>query len=360
MSTAAPARKAQLTGGYANIPNSLIENQFFLTRAELALALIVLRRGGTGEPVTVSDANWESWTGLGARQKEYAITGLKKKGLEIAGRSKFRWDRDMWESYARQASRDLAAQRAKTEGRAAAVPAKKGAMVHPDCHSGGCSMLRDEKNSSPAPLIILPGKKLESWPRSLDAVRSAFPVVTGVFIGRLVAIVRATVGPVDDDELATAIVSAYKRRQESPGLFLSTVPEVIAARRRMSVSSATIAAERAAETGRSLRDVVAAVRSELVTMPAFAGVLDDLDSLAEMDTAEPNAIDVALNECREKITAIALEVVDAAGLAAAEAEAKKEAAKYTRMSDAQRNALRVQIRDAGVIRALGITKLSLL
>lgn len=234
MSSAAPAPQ-RLTNGYAAIPNSLIENQSFLTHAELSMALIVLRRGGgTDDGIPVSDANWEKWTGLGARQKKYAIAGLQKKGLRVDGRgdqARYRWQRDMWDSYARQRERE---ERAKTEGRKpAAVPAKKGAMVHPACREGGCSMM---KNPPAGELIQMPGPIVPiemAWPETLAGIREVFPLVSGAFVARLVSVVKTSIGSVTDAELAKGVAIAYKRNQQGEGLFLHTVPEALAAIRRV-------------------------------------------------------------------------------------------------------------------------------
>jgi hypothetical protein len=245
MSTAAPAPQ-RITNGYAQIPNSLIENQSFLTHAELSLALIILRRAGAaGDPIPLSDSNWEKWTGLGARQKKYAIAGLQKKGLRVDGRgdqARYQWHRDMWESYARQRVRE---ERAKTDGRKpAAVPAKKGAMVHPACREGGCVMMQDPPAGK---LVTMPAPAASidaAWPATLAILRQTFPLVAGAFVARLVAVVRSTVGNVTDAELAHGVRVAYKQKtsQHSEGLFLLTVPEALAALRRMAVKPAAPAA----------------------------------------------------------------------------------------------------------------------
>jgi len=223
---------AQQTGQFFYVPNSLTENQMFLTHAELAMALIVLRRSHSnkGGAVPVSDENWKNWTGLSIRQKKYAVAGLEKKGLRIEGRgdrARYAWQFDMWESYARQTAIE---QRAKTEGRKPApVPAKKGAMVHPEC-AAGCAMLQQ----TPAKLVLLPAGQIEqAWPETLSTIRQAFPPVTGAFLARLVGVVKASIGTVTDAELAHAVTIAYKRQQRSEGLFLDTVPEALAALRRV-------------------------------------------------------------------------------------------------------------------------------
>lgn len=227
---ASPSRR-----DYCYVPNSLVENMIFFTRAELALALTVLRRSNSigGDPVTVSDSNWREWTGLSPRQKEYAVAGLAKKGLWVEGRgdkAKYSWQYEMFESYARQTAHD---QQTKTDGRKAnAVPAKKGAMVHADC-AEGCAMLQQATGAA-AKLVLLPAGKIEqAWPATLATLRGNFPMVTGAFLARLVAIVKASIGVVTDAELAHAVAVAHKDYQRGEGLFLQTVPEALAAIRRV-------------------------------------------------------------------------------------------------------------------------------
>jgi hypothetical protein len=63
--------------------DSLIQNLAILTQAELSLALILLRHAGPNGSAKISDADWQSWTGLAPQSKKYAALGLKNKGLLI-------------------------------------------------------------------------------------------------------------------------------------------------------------------------------------------------------------------------------------------------------------------------------------
>jgi hypothetical protein len=257
MSTAAVAVKARsLTRGYSEIPNSLIENQSAFTHAELALALIVLRRGGAGDTtVTVSDRNWQGWTGLSARQKEYAIAGLKQKCLNVAGRgetARYSFRPDTWENFVRTADRS----KPRTAGRKPVSP-KPGAKVHPDCRERGCALLAQEaaaggtpvaqpvaRSQSSKPINLLPASRIaqpvaqavdaaeQVWTKTLAAIRSVFPIVGVAFLLRLLGVVRAKFAAVTDAQLAEAVAAAYHEKrlsQKSEGLFLLTVPEALAA-----------------------------------------------------------------------------------------------------------------------------------
>jgi hypothetical protein len=292
------------TGQFFYVPNSLTENQMFLTHAELAMALIVLRRSHSnkGGPISVSDENWKNWTGLSVRQKKYAIAGLEKKGLRVEGRgdkSRYSWHVDAWESYARQTAIE---QRAKTDGRKPTpVPAKKGAMVHPDC-ANGCAMLQQE----PAKLVLLPpGKVEQSWPETLDVIRQAFPLVSGAFLARLVGVVNASIGTVTDTELAHAVTVAYKRNQRREGLFLQTVPEALAAIRRVKVKPAPVAAgglDRAA-IERRIGEVL-----DVLTRDAWAP--DDL--LADLGRLQERATSTELQQLDDEMNALEKRIIEAA------------------------------------------------
>jgi hypothetical protein len=131
------------TLGFAQIPNSIVENQALLTPAELALVLIVCRRGEN----TVSDEHWESWTGKDARMKNHAIRGLRDKGLRQVGRGKrarFLFDRNTWNSWVRSRPRR---ERATTMGRSKSVTPKSGQMIHPECRERGCQKLCEPQST---------------------------------------------------------------------------------------------------------------------------------------------------------------------------------------------------------------------
>lgn len=272
----AAAQPRNLTQGWAKIPVSMIENQVALTRGELALALIVHRRGGEG--VTVSDQNWSAWTGLSPRMKEYSIKGLQSKGLRMEGqgeKARYGWDSQVWEKYVRQANPQEI--KARTAGRA--VEPKPGSKVHPECRDKGCAMLRAECASGltllSATQVAQPVAQNPETQGTNEAVKSSlsnsglslvsatqaaqpvarkqaketeipaestlrilqtiFPIIGVAFLLQLIKAVGKIFGHVSDEELSRAVEYAWAhhgRRQKSPGLFLVTVPEAIAALRR--------------------------------------------------------------------------------------------------------------------------------
>lgn len=133
--------KPRATLGYAQIPNSIIENIWALTPAEFAFAVIVIRRREN----TVSDEHWENWTGKSARIKDHAILGLKQKGLNVRGegdKAKYYFDRNHWDSWVRGHTRR---ERAHTAGRSKSVTAKAGMQVHQECRERGCGRLCDSQ-----------------------------------------------------------------------------------------------------------------------------------------------------------------------------------------------------------------------
>jgi hypothetical protein len=268
-----------VTRGYSQIPNAFIENLLRFTPAEQSLALIILRRGGPNVGVKISDATWEAWTGLKPRAKEYAIKGLTAKGLEVEGRgenARYTFRRNVFEDYLRYQEPD----HGRTVGRSKvkAVPAKPGAMVHPDCASGGCGMMRQELNgcssestrdaqpvahnsgaAAAAGGVSLPGSNLrvfpsgsiqnaqpvarrssdpvsQIWSKSLATVQALFPLADEIFLVRLVAAVETSHRSLTDDELAAGVALAWKwkkRTQQAEGLFLLTVPAAVAALRKV-------------------------------------------------------------------------------------------------------------------------------
>jgi hypothetical protein len=391
MSAAAPA-PVKVTAGYAVIPNSLIENQVNLTRAELALALIVLRRGGASDPITVSDRNWESWTGLSARNKEYAISGLKAKGLEVDGRgdqARFRWARSTWEHYVRHAERT----KPRTAGRAVqSVAAKAGARVHPSCRDTGCAMLsctppaaRENSGTGlslvPATAIAQPVAQVvtAAWAQTLEAVRRFFPLVNVAFLVRLVAMVRALFLDIQDHELAAAVNYAYFQKagfQKSEGLFLFTVPEAIAALRKLPPKAETPPAQD--RYGRA--PIVAMIRHVAAALDArrtnhigargapfeqHARALDRLAAKIEggSDRLEMEALDALemdLEARQAAITETALDSLPAPAMVKISESVEKQLAPYSRMSADQRANLRRQFTEAETLQALAIPRLGLL
>ena len=247
MSSPAPVRfQAQsetrsATQGYAQIPNSIVENQALLAPAELALVLIACRRGFS----TISDKNWADWTGKDPKMKNHALRGLREKGcLRVTGRgnsAKFSFDRNAWDSWVRSRPRH---ERARTLGRSKSVNAKPGQMIHLECRERGCQKLCDSpaevisisssiasENWKPVSNIANSSPPTEGPPGSvvLNAIRRWFPHVDGEFEAKLRAVVdqKAKVRYSDAD-LVQAINLAYKRTQESEGLYLHTVPARLA------------------------------------------------------------------------------------------------------------------------------------
>ncbi len=249
MSAPAPARRP--TRGYFSCPNSLAENQALPTPAERALALIVFRRD-PGSPI--SDEHWTRWTGLEPRSKQYAIAGLRKKGLEVQGegdKAKYTFHRHHWDSFVRTAERE---EKPRTTGRA--VAAAPGAKVHPECRAHGCSRLhvlaapvdsiisgdlaqpvaRSASPNEPVEAHRVPpssgGKDSHSNEEraraNLGALRSAFPIAAVVsFVLLLLAAIRRRspgLPQPTDDELAAAVEYAWslrKRTQRSEALFFN-------------------------------------------------------------------------------------------------------------------------------------------
>lgn len=246
--------RRSLTRGYSEIPNSLIENQSAFTHAEMALTLIVLRRGGIGDTtVTVSDRNWQGWTGLSPRQKEYAIAGLKAKCLNVSGRGEdagFSFRADTWERFVRSADRS----KPRTAGRKPGVSPKPGAKIHSDCRERGCALLAKESAEvgaqpvahsslvktvtlAAASRITQPVAQMAdaaelAWSKTLTALRSVFPLIGVAFMLRLLEVVRSKFAEVQDSQLAEAVTVAWQEKQrfqKGEGLFLLTVPEALAA-----------------------------------------------------------------------------------------------------------------------------------
>lgn len=268
MSTPSSARKH--TDGYARIPNALIENQALFTHAEMALALIVLRRGGDLKPTTVSDGHWQSWTGLSTRAKEYAVTGLARKThdkerpiLLVEGRgdnARFGFASNHFEHFVRHHGK--LAERPRTIGRS--VDPKPGSKVHPLCREKGCALLAQENSGTPVepgklitlvpatpvaqrvaqtdvvhggskPVPEVSGIPEKVWTLTLKALQTIFPIIGVAFLLRLLTTVRAIFAGVTDQELAEAVTLAWahkRKTQKSEGLFLFTVPDALAELRR--------------------------------------------------------------------------------------------------------------------------------
>jgi len=283
---AAPSTR-RVTGGYFECPNSFAENQWLLTPAERALALIVLRR----EPYKpISDEHWTRWTGLEARSKKYAIAGLSKKGLAVRGTgdaAQFAWDSGRWSHYVRTVPGAVAT---RTEGRAAT--SEKTVERHALCAEFGCQLARaarsdlgnaPQQNHDLMPGLVQPVAQTElpllqtissppqgavaanpassdhcgagerkakagkerseftatderAWEKTLGALRQFFPLVMIAFVLRLIEACRlAGYADVSDAQMAEAVLLAFNMKPRSyrgEGLFLSTVPEALAKMRR--------------------------------------------------------------------------------------------------------------------------------
>lgn len=243
---AAPSFSSRaVTNGYFKVPNSFAENQAALIPAERALALIFFRRAGDfNGSTTVSDRVWQSWTGLAPRQKEYALAGLKHKGMKVDGRgdlAKLTWSFGDWQSYLRAVPSKVEKFDPKRVERD-----QKAAEMHEECAEHGCAMLRngncpDVKESKTAlflPTITHQGAQTvekaveEAWLLTMAKLRSFFPLIAMPFLMLLLVAVRKTFADVTDIELARAVEISFKPGQETEGLFLQTVPEAVAALRR--------------------------------------------------------------------------------------------------------------------------------
>lgn len=280
MSAAASPSLKNVTKGWTPIPVSLIENQAALAPGELRLALVVLRRG---DGRLISDTHWTKWTGLSPRLKEYAIKGLREKGLVVEGRgdeATFSWDGHAWSRYVHTLAPMGEPVKARTAGRS--VDPKPGAKVHAECRDKGCMMLRADQstlssittllNAQPVAqsstadrpgTLVTPGAVSSSakqltylsstsvaqpvaqsaywnlsavWAQTLAALQAIFPLIDVSFLVRLLSIVQVLFRDVTDSELAKAVGRAYSEtgsRMKSEGLFLKTVPEALAASRRV-------------------------------------------------------------------------------------------------------------------------------
>jgi len=255
------------TQGYAQIPNSIIENIARFTPAEYFLLTIILRKGGGSGEVKVSTQNWLDWTGMTLRAKEYAAAGLEKKCLSIGRRGTdafYRLDKQKWEKLVIQQEYEDT----RTAGRS--VDLKPGAKVHPRCREHGCVLLaqaeptesalslvpaiqsakpvapqgvssagKGNNKSSPRQTKLSPvdgaamaQRVSHDFQKSLAAMRQIYPLVGESFFAELVQITQAAFPGVNDSDMAEAVMAAWKannRRQIGPGLFRKTIPEALAA-----------------------------------------------------------------------------------------------------------------------------------
>lgn len=412
---AASARVNTPTKGFAQVPNSLIENQVIFTRAELALALIVLRRGGQSEAVPVSDRNWQTWTGLSPRVKEYAIAGLRKKCITVQGRgdtARYSFARDQWDQFVRTVNRAPA----RTVGRA--VEPRPGAKIHQACRDRGCALLASESGGpelvSPSPsapnaqpvaqcsasqinLTSSPGEpaadpsaggrgKLiplssapnaqrvarmadgaeQLWTRTLGALQSIFPLIGIVFLVRLVATVRAVFHDIRDEELAEAVGFAWQakaRMQKSEGLFFLTVPAAVAHLRKKKPSRTHSGELHAPGLADGVRMLLERVAEALRPRGApFAPILAELLELRGRvtDDVELETVEQSMMDLEGRIIAAARELLsdlERKTVAECAAEGVKP---YARLwNGVQLADLRGKIEDRETLTVLGIPRLSL-
>jgi hypothetical protein len=273
----------RITPGFTPVPNSFIENSALITDSERVFALVSMRRGN-GQ--TISSKNWQTWTGLSERAREYAIKGLSQKGLlSVQGRgerARFEFNRTRWDEFVRTADHTA---KPKTAGARKPVTPKPGAMVHPECQEQGCKLLRETQGEDglnlvfPTPIaqpvaqmpkpedddarrrtstqcegttnppskqvipltptpIAQPVARIaidettveQNWPKSHAILEALFHVVGLAFFLRLLAQVQLVFRDVTDDELAQAVKLAWETkrgRQHSIMLFIFTVPEAM-------------------------------------------------------------------------------------------------------------------------------------
>lgn len=268
-STFSPNRK--VTNGWTAVPNSFIENQAAMIPAERALALAIFRRTSKVLPngrlsfdnAPISDRTWESWTGLAPRQREYAIKGLRERGLLLDGRgdsAKFSWDLSCWNESLKRIQ-VLESPNPKPKERAV----QPGAKIHEECHTNGCAMLRQCQGAqdgpkSISPMLVMPVAQCtaqiekqpapkhsqndteKNWPKTLTVMRNQSLTLGVSLLIRLLAIIQAMFGKVADDVLSHAVAVAFKDRGDAilskHALLLRIVPEVLAGMKQRGVKLA--------------------------------------------------------------------------------------------------------------------------
>jgi hypothetical protein len=340
--------------------NTLVEHTVLMTPAEYRLATALVHAGAHRQPVGLSDATWEKWTGLDPRSMEIATKGLLSKGFEVQGRgrqARYRFDFDpnrkngKWMQFISTAERQC---KPRSAGRKADPPKKP--ALHPDCE-GGCELARRaelnlvlaDKNAkrvshntapsgaeqstpteggvqSPNAATCLAQKGLtliqnakhvsqnsaqvveQQWARSLAALRAIFPLVGLGFLARLVAVVIGLFCDLSDLELADAIGFAWNARgryQKSEGLFLLTVPDAVRALREQKARAATQAALDAPKPVPLPLPWDDAIERLRARGAPFARHIPDLESLIEQ-WKEPGTLNLAELEARASSIEFAL------------------------------------------------------
>jgi len=256
----APERRS-VEGGWAAIPNVLIQNAKHLTYAEFLFACIVARRADQDGLVT--DAMWQEWTGMTPKSRENAERGLRAHKLVIGDKpNRYGLDVRSFSGWARHANpadrrtagrgpsappvdvrlhRECKNQCAMAAGRAQLIPldatevAKQVSSVSSveASRENGASKPQGRRVDPPAPHFL--GEEA-GWSKTLEAMRSAFATAGTALLMRLVAIVLALFPDVTDSELAAAVGVVIRERGASmrgPALFLDVVPEALANLRRI-------------------------------------------------------------------------------------------------------------------------------
>lgn len=369
----------KVSTGTFDTAESVAENLFFFSHAELCLKLIVDRiqpydpdKKGA-RPPTISDDHWTKWTGLKPRMKDLAIKGLLKKGLVMHGRGKsarYYWDETAWQTYVRDHQPGVRSK--ATEGQKRSVPAKPGMQVHPDCSLKGCQKLCDTQGCENVVSIatgpefaqhvaqtdgnsqILKNRerKGEDWVLSLAAVQNFFPASDFQFISKLLLAVKQRVKDFTDEQLAAAIRAAHKRSQTSEGLFLQTVPGALIA-----VIEGRIGNQRQAPKLKFTAEEIQAHLDRAKSALRKAGMDDLAKRVHLIDPNDLGAADDALVE----IEKAALERLPARSpvdviRAAIEPELKRFKEK---MTHEQLNALRGQLINRKLLEDAGLSRMSL-
>lgn len=255
----------QATNWNVNISATIIENMGLFPGAELNFLLACIRVDPANNPKsqrhpTVTDDQWQKWTNLSVRAKQTAIKGLSQKGLTIYGSAKgkeeprYFLDLDKCVDYIQSHTYE---EKGRTHGRKESVAAKPGQQIHPDCAERGCQKLCDTEScdAPPKPKIVSingeeqtqpvafpiskslktnkcdfelpwPGCK---FPETVKALWKWFPEVDHEFLTRLRSVSQLKAKKFSDEQLAAAVRAAWKKNQESAGLFLHTVPAQLAA-----------------------------------------------------------------------------------------------------------------------------------
>jgi len=267
MAQPAPSYSEQnrATPGYFRVPNSFAENQYLLKQpASRALALIIFRRTNSESAASVTNRNWEAWTGFHARQKEYAVKELEAFGLVIKGKGelrKFSWDWERWNRAVRTPINP-----AYDPNRQEREARRKLQNMHPACRARGCQLNGicppDRSNPSQNELLQLqqvaskfvqpaaqseikekkpeaPKKPVqksddrsadERYPQAFRAMKSFNPTAQLDLLKRLILALMTAFGVVTDSVLAKAVELAFlhnSKLETRPGLLLYVVPDVL-------------------------------------------------------------------------------------------------------------------------------------